>query len=267
MSDYLKELENKVDQDIDQLVENIKKFVKDNKVEKFYLGMSGGIDCAVVAALCKRAEVDVVCVTMPYRAESSKTRKRGMIHAAKQCRKLDIPLYTVDISDMEALIVSGCSANVYKGGFLVKNHSQLAKANILPRLRMTVLYYIAQCNNGMVLGTGNLSEMVMGYFTKWGDGAYDFNPLSTITKTEVKMMAEKLNIIPEIINKKPSADLWDGQTDEDEIGLSYNDIDRYILTGHHDDKKVVEKIKGAICRNKHKFVGKTEVVEILKKLQ
>ena len=237
MSDYLKELENKVDQDIDQLVENIKKFVKNNKVEKFYLGMSGGIDCAVVAALCKKAEVDVVCVTMPYRAESSKTRKRGMIHAAKQCRKLDIPLYTVDISDMEALIVSGCSANVYKGSFLVKNHSQLAKANILPRLRMTVLYYIAQCNNGMVLGTGNLSEMVMGYFTKWGDGAYDLNPIADLTVPEVYEILEYLGAPRNIIEKAPSAGLYQGQTDESELGVSYADITAYIRGGELDEEK------------------------------
>ncbi len=98
-------------------------------------------------------------------------------------------------------------------------------------------------NNLLVIGTGNLSERTVGYFTKWGDGANDLNPLGMLTKKEVYILAKYLGVPESIINKKPSADLWEGQTDEEELGISYSQIDEYILNGTSGDKNVDEIIK------------------------
>lgn len=97
-------------------------------------------------------------------------------------------------------------------------------------------------NNLLVIGTGNLAERTIGYFTKWGDGACDLNPLASLTKREVYVLAKYLGVPDEIINKKPSAELWEGQNDEDEIGISYDKIDRFILegtTGNLDDDNLI----------------------------
>jgi NAD+ synthase len=103
--------------------------------------------------------------------------------------------------------------------------------NIAPRLRMAVLYSIAQSKNCLVAGTGNKSEATVGYFTKWGDGAYDFNVIADLTVTEIYEFLRYLNAPDQIIEKAPSAGLFDGQTDEGEMGIKYADIDRYILDG------------------------------------
>lgn len=266
MEEIWKKLEDRAEEQIAKLCGEIKDFAERNQVKRFYIGMSGGIDCAVTAALAKRAGIEVVAITMPFEADKVSTRKQGVDHAQKQCDVLNIPLYKVDISQIEPLITNGCAEAEYGSNPLISAESRLARANILPRVRMTVLYYAAQCGGGMVLGTGNLSEMTMGYFTKWGDGAYDFDPLETVTKTEVFILAKHLNIIPEIINKQPSADLWEGQTDEKEMGLGYRDIDEFILTGRHPDAAVAAKIKAVIRRNRHKFTGKEKANTILEQL-
>ena len=98
-------------------------------------------------------------------------------------------------------------------------------------------------NNLLVIGTGNLSERTVGYFTKWGDGASDLNPMGMITKKEVYILAKCLGVPDCIINKKPSADLWEGQTDENELGLKYEQIDEYILNGTSGNKEIDNKIK------------------------
>ncbi len=111
-----------------------------------------------------------------------------------------------------------------------------ALINIAPRLRMTTLYAVAAAENRLVAGTGNRSEAYMGYFTKWGDGAHDFNPISDLTVTEIFEFLSYLNAPSFIIKKAPSAGLYDGQTDESEMGISYKKIDKYLLTGEIDEK-------------------------------
>ena len=111
----------------------------------------------------------------------------------------------------------------------------------------------AQINNLLVIGTGNLSEATVGYFTKWGDGAHDLNPLANLTKREVYILAKYLGVPKAIINAKPSADLWPGQTDEDELGLTYEQIDEFILNGTSGDNKIDEIIQTKKDRNTHKL--------------
>lgn len=253
MRDYLIELQENIDGRINELVDLIKDFMKNNNVSKFYIGMSGGLDCAVVSALAKKAGAEVIAITIPYKAKESKTRSLAIEHAYKHCKQWDIPLYEVPLDKINDSLLNQVNiAQNVNDKPLVSNDHTLAKANILPRIRMTVLYYVAQSNGGMVLGTGNLSEIIMGYFTKWGDGAYDFNPVEMVTKSEMFMIAKALGICDEIINKDPSADLWDGQTDEKEMGLSYRQIDRFIITGECDEK-TKEIVRRQIKNNRHKF--------------
>mgnify|MGYP002710688125 FL=1 len=105
----------------------------------------------------------------------------------------------------------------------------------------------------MVIGTGNLSERTVGYFTKWGDGAYDINPIANITKREVYILAKHLQVPDRILNKKPSAGLWEGQTDEGEMGITYDQIDEFILNGTSGNSEIDEKIQEKKNRNMHKI--------------
>jgi NAD+ synthase len=115
-------------------------------------------------------------------------------------------------------------------GKTYKDQMDLAIANLKPRLRMLTLYYFANKLNYLVVGTGNKSELTMGYFTKYGDGGVDILPLGDLLKSEVKQLAVELNVPHEIINKAPSAGLWAGQTDEGEMGITYAELDK-ILSG------------------------------------
>jgi NAD+ synthase len=117
---------------------------------------------------------------------------------------------------------------------------------------MTALYYYASALNYLVVGTDNKSELKIGYFTKYGDGGIDLAPLGALVKHEVKGLAQRLDIPERIINKKPSAGLWSGQTDESEMGFSYQELDHYILTGEADEE-IKEKIEKLAAKNRHKL--------------
>jgi NAD+ synthase len=129
--------------------------------------------------------------------------------------------------------------------------TELALANIAPRLRMTTLYAVAASENRIVAGTGNRSEAYMGYFTKWGDGAYDFNPIGDLTVTEIFAFLTYLGAPQQIIDKAPSAGLFDGQTDEAEMGISYRVIDQYLLNGQA-DKSELATMRRFHERSEHK---------------
>jgi NAD+ synthase len=117
---------------------------------------------------------------------------------------------------------------------------------------MTTLYYFANKLNYLVVGTGNKSEIMIGYFTKYGDGGADILPLGNLLKNQIKELAEYLGIPKKIINKPPSAGLWEGQTDEEEIGISYNQLDKYLRTGKLNNKIVEKKIQDKITKSTHK---------------
>ena len=135
------------------------------------------------------------------------------------------------------------------GGCISLNDA--ARNNIAPRLRMTTLYAIAAAENRLVAGTGNRSEAYMGYFTKWGDGAHDFNPISDLTATEVIAFLKFLGAPRSIVEKAPSAGLFDGQTDEQEMGVTYEAIDRYLTEGiaTEKDRAIIERFHS---RSEHK---------------
>ncbi|HPW53915.1 MAG TPA: NAD(+) synthase [Erysipelotrichaceae bacterium] len=248
MQDYLIKFEQDSDRHINEICDNIYHFYQSTGSKGFVIGMSGGLDCALVGALVARAGVPIIAVTMPFEAAESLQRSKGLKHAKELCEAFNIPLYTVDITEA----VNSIYQQLYENIELDFVNERLAKANVLPRVRMTNLYLLAQLTNRLVIGTGNLSEITMGYFTKWGDGGYDYNPIRHLTKSEAYVLARRIGVPASIINKKPSADLWDDQSDETEMGISYADLDSYILTGKGSDK-TKELVKRALKRNKHKY--------------
>jgi NAD+ synthase len=129
--------------------------------------------------------------------------------------------------------------------------SPLALVNMTPRLRMITLYTIAQTKNYLVAGSSNRSERYMGYFTKWGDGAYDINPIADLTVTEIYDFLRFLKAPENILTKAPSAGLFEGQTDEAEMGITYAAIDRYLLKGEG-DPATIAKIEAFHARSEHK---------------
>ena len=185
-------------------------------------GLSGGIDSAVVAALAKRAYPHhTLGVVMPCHSDP-----RDAEDAAVVAHHFDVPATTVDLGPVYDLLLetlAACSSDLPE--------SRIATANLKPRLRMTTLYAFANQLNYRVLGTGNRSELAVGYFTKYGDGGVDFLPLGSLVKGEVRDLARRLGVPERIITKPPSAGLWADQTDEAEMGLTYEELDAYLLTG------------------------------------
>lgn len=212
------------------------------------LGMSGGIDCCVVARLCQLAQVDIHLVMMPYGCDM--TNGNSHAHAMELIEKFNFTYHIYDIRPaVDALTVTD---GVFAEQADECNIS-LSCANLRPRVRMTYLYQLAQLGSCFVAGTGNMAERTVGYFTKWGDGACDFNPLAMLTKQEVYTLARYLGVPDSIVTKKPSAGLWEGQTDEDELGMTYDQIDAYILTGTSGNADIDASIEKRIAMSAHKF--------------
>jgi NAD+ synthase len=185
-------------------------------------GLSGGIDSAVVAALAKQAYPQhTLGVVMPCHSDP-RDAEDGVLVA----HHFGVPSATVDLGPVYDLLLealSACSTDL--------PDSRLATANLKPRLRMTTLYAFANQLGYRVLGTGNRSELAVGYFTKYGDGGVDVLPLGSLVKNEVRDLARSLGVPERIITKPPSAGLWADQTDEAEMGLTYEELDAYLLTG------------------------------------
>ena len=184
-------------------------------------GLSGGIDSAVVAALAKRAfPHHTLGVIMPCHSDP-----RDAADGALVAHHFGVASATVDLGPVyDALLaqLGTCSADLPE--------SRLATANLKPRLRMTALYAFANQLDYRVLGTGNRAELAVGYFTKYGDGGADLLPLGSLVKGEVRDLARELDVPDGIVTKPPSAGLWADQTDEGEMGLTYEELDAYLLT-------------------------------------
>jgi len=206
------------------------------------LGLSGGIDSAVVAVLCQQAFPDstlailLPCHSIPQDEE----------HARLVADKFSIPVRLVVLDS-----VYDALSELLPDEKTSPEAMHLARSNLKVRLRMVALYYLANQLQYLVVGSSNRSELAVGYFTKYGDGGVDIAPLGNLVKAQVKDMARCLGIPREIIEKPPSAGLWPGQTDEAELGLSYDDIDRYLLTGEADDE-VRKKIEARMAACHHK---------------
>jgi len=205
------------------------------------LGMSGGVDSSVVAVLCQRAfPQSTLGVLMPCYSSPEDEQ-----HALAVARKFSIPTKTVVLDRVfdTLLKVLPDAADPAAG--------RLPRANLKVRLRMLTLYYFANQLNYMVVGSSNRSELAVGYFTKYGDGGVDIMPLGNLVKAQVKELASFLGIPQEIIDKPASAGLWPGQTDEGDLGFSYDELDRYLVTGKASDK-VKKKIESMMTASEHK---------------
>lgn len=231
--DYQVELKNRID--------FIKAILVDAHADGIVFGNSGGKDSALVGILCKMACDNVLGVIMP--CQSKRNYGEDTKDALEVANQFNIETTTVDLTTTKEEIVKSISK--------ISDITKMAGNNIAPRLRMTTVYTIAQSRNALVAGTGNKSERTMGYFTKWGDGGCDFNPIADLTATEIFEFLTYLNAPKSIIEKAPSAGLFDGQTDEQEMGITYNQLDRYIKTGEG-DQAVKDKIEHAYKVSAHK---------------
>ncbi|HHV45452.1 MAG TPA: NAD(+) synthase [Tissierellia bacterium] len=223
---------------IDEIVKWIKDRVYDAKANGVVFGLSGGIDSAVVAALAKKAFPESsLGIIMPCHSNPIDEE-----HALLVADAIGLKVEKVDLTRTYDVLLDSIP---YKSG------NKMALANIKPRLRMTTLYYYAQSLGYLVLGSGNKSELTVGYFTKYGDSGVDILPIASFTKTQVRKLAEYLNIPRIIIDKPPTAGLWENQTDEKEMGFSYDVLDRYIET-KTGPEGIIEKIEHMNRISEHK---------------
>ena len=233
MRDYKEEFESRV--------LFIKSILRDSGAKGIVYGNSGGKDSALVGILCKAACSDTVGVIMPC------SSKRNYGTDAKDGKEVadffGIETRTVDLTPVKEAFVSQVSEAAYV--------TCAADANIAPRLRMAALYAIAASEGRIVAGTGNRSEAYVGYFTKWGDGAHDFNPIADLTVTEIYEFLRFLKAPECVITKAPSAALFDGQSDEEEMGFTYVSLDSYLLTGSTDETSL-EAIERMHRSSQHK---------------
>jgi NAD+ synthase len=245
-----------------QAVTWLKERFDESGADTFVLGISGGIDSAVVCGLASRAAGPgkVLGVIMP-----SASNPDDAVQAAKVASAFGIRTLTVDLTGLAQSFLSSMPTQAaldalgildVEGGEL-ESRTRLAMANIRPRLRMTTLYYVANLVKGIVIGTGNRSEAMIGYFTKYGDGGVDLFPLIDFYKFEVRAIARHIGVPQSVIDRPPSAGLWQGQTDEDEIGLTYDVLDatlEAIVAGDTAgvDPGVLAKVKSMMAASEHK---------------
>ena len=243
---------------IDKIVSFIKTYVENTGKKSVVLGLSGGIESAVVAVLAKKAlgSKNVHCFYLP---EEEKENDFDKEHINKLCERFDLAYQTIPIgSIVNSIILANRFQNKTK-------FNKLTIANIKARVRMMQLYAYTNDHDALVIGTGNKSEIMIGYFTKYGDGGVDFEPIGYLYKTEVFKIAKELDIPNEIVDKPPTAGLWEGQTDEGEIGMSYEELDEILYTIENNlinedylkekniDYKNILKVLKMMEKNEHKI--------------
>lgn len=251
--------------DINGVCEWISRKISEARKQNYVIGLSGGIDSAVVATLCTRAvgKDRVFGIIMPIHSKSEDSTL-----AMKLARNLQIDIADIDVTSAfdrwHTDFLESPKIAAYLATGHLKNDSEtlkLLKANSMARMRMMNLYGVAALCNGLVAGTTNKTEAMIGYFTKYGDGGVDIEPIADFYKTEVYEMADQLEEIPEGIKKrKPTAGLWDNQTDEDELGMTYAQIDsalarlngspRVAFQGF--EEEIIIRAREMVLNNMHK---------------
>ena len=238
MRDYKVEFENRIN--------FIKSVLSESGAKGIVYGNSGGKDSALVGILCKAACDNTVGIILP--CTSKRNYDEDATDAKVVAQKYNIETRTVDLTPVKEAELKALD------GVAVMNAAALA--NIAPRLRMLTLYAIAAAENRLVAGTGNRSEAYVGYFTKWGDGAHDFNPIADLTVTEIYEFLRYLDAPKCVIEKTPSAALFDGQTDETEMGVTYAELDGYLSGGDiPEDKKIIVERMHKTSEHKRKGIS------------
>lgn len=222
-----------ISENVKRRVEWIKGILSESGAKGIIYGNSGGKDCTLVGALCALATDNVLGVIMPCQSAQNYGSDRDDAILAGE--KFGIKQIEVDLTETKKSFLSAIGKEINENS-LSENAVKMAGININPRLRMSVLYALGQAKGYLVAGTGNLCEITLGYFTKWGDGACDFNPIADLTVPEVYEMLEYLGAPESIIKKAPSAGLFPGQTDEAELGVTYAEVTAYIKGGELSDE-------------------------------
>jgi len=227
---------------IDAISSWIKDQVEEAEAKGVVLGLSGGIDSAVVAALAQRSLGDnLLGLILPCHSH-----KDDAEDALRIASHLQMETITVDLTPFYDNLIT-----------ILPSADPHITSNLKPRLRMTILYYFAGLRNFLVAGTGNKCEIAVGYFTKYGDGGVDLLPLGDLLKSEVREIACKLALPEEIIAKPPSAGLVPGQTDEDELKITYDELEHALLemisgSGKMTTAKVRARVEELITKAGHK---------------
>lgn len=228
---------------VDYLVTWLQEKVKNAGASGVVVGVSGGVDSAVAVILAKKAFPEN-CLALILPCESSTD---DLVDSQLLLEKFNIRYRVVDLDNAYQLLVTHYESFIKLEG----NKARLLRANLKPRLRMMTLYYSAQARNYLVLGTSNKSEISVGYTTKYGDSGVDIQVLGDLLKKEVFELAHYLQAPPSIINKPPSGGLWAGQTDEEEMGITYEELDNYLEYGQG-SPEVIERIERLIKNSEHK---------------
>ena len=231
-----------MENEINFIIEWIRNYVKNSGAKGVVIGNSGGKDSATVIALCVKAlgKDNVLTVAMPCSSIPKDLEDAKLVASTFGVEMLTVNLSSV-YKELSLAIENEINNNLVP----------LVSINIRPRLRMITLYTIAQQYGYLVAGTGNACESFVGYTTKWGDNACDFNPISEFTVSEVLEIGKVLGVPSEIINKAPNDGLGMG-TDEEKLGVTYKEIEEYIATGKTEKKSSSEKIEKLHKQSEHK---------------
>jgi NAD+ synthase len=240
----------------DKIKEWILSYTVNNKITTLVIGVSGGIDSAVVSTLCAETGLPTLVIGMPLNSSESNTELSNK-HISFLCDKYkNVNGYTIDLSK---------TFQEFKSNVLFEKefNSELGFANTKSRLRMITLYQIAASRNGIVVGTGNkVEDFGVGFYTKYGDGGVDISPIADLYKTEVRNLGRHLGVINEIINAEPTDGLWeDNRVDEVQIGATYEELEWVMEKGinkqNYSEKeyKIIETFLNFNKKNKHKMVS------------
>ncbi|EDP4040892.1 NAD+ synthase [Campylobacter jejuni] len=239
----------------EKMCDFIQEKVKNSQSQGVVLGLSGGIDSALVATLCKRTlKENVFALLMPTQISN----KANLEDALRLCADLNLEYKIIEIqSILDAFIKQS------------ENTTLVSLGNFAARIRMSLLYDYSALKNSLVIGTSNKSELLLGYGTIYGDLACAFNPIGSLYKSEIYALAKYLNLHENFIKKAPSADLWENQSDEADLGFSYAKIDKGLKALETNDEKLLKTLDSsliAMLKNrmqKNAFKGKMpEILEI-----
>ena len=224
-------------------------------IKAFVVGVSGGIDSAVVSTLCAQTELPTYVLTMPLDSKKENTALSDAHAKALVDKYPNVTHYNIDLSHSYSTLISAIGTQTCPEGFthnreLITN--ELANANTKSRLRMVTLYQIAGSVGGIVVGTGNkVEDYGIGFYTKYGDGGVDIAPIADLYKTEVRELGWHLGVMDEIIDAQPTDGLWeDGRTDEDQIGATYEELEEAMENGKGKGVDILYKFNN---QNSHKM--------------
>ena len=241
---------------LEQYLLEIEKFLKDylasSKMDGYVLGLSGGIDSSLVAAIARKAvgKDKLFCYAIDI-----ESNPKDILDATKVAKELDVNLKVIDLTD---------TYHSYLNNLKGEDFIRLTKSNLKVRMRMVTLFAFAQEKRSLVLGTDNADERYVGYFTKYGDGAADLLPIVHLTKKEVREAAKMYGLSDELVYRTPSAGLFEGQTDEGEMGIKYDDLDDYLI-GRQIDEKSKERIEYLHRISEHKRIPIPEPIPFERK--